>query len=658
MRCAYPGAVTNQLPPSDHISNAALAIQSDTVALCCAIHQDPELGLHLPRTQERVLESLTGLGLDIKTGISTTTVVAELDTGKPGPTILLRGDMDALPMNEDLESDYRSANEGAMHACGHDAHVAMLSGAARLLAEHRSEFTGKVRFMFQPGEEGFHGARYMIEEGVTEGVDRAFAIHIFPTAPSGMVISRGGPLMASSDTFQLTVHGQGGHASMPHFTHDPIPAAAAIIGGLNTMVTRDIDANQPGVLTVGNIEAGTTTNVIPEHAFIEGTIRTLSEETRKTLHAGVDRVATNIAGAHKCSCTVEIEPGYPVTVNNAAEVQHLAQVAAHTLGDAQYASMPTAVMGAEDWSYVLEAVPGCMAFLGACPPDVDDPARLHPITRTTCASTRMRWSTGLRSTPLWRWHADQGATQTRCHWVRFSLAEQATRANAREYPATHARRAGRVGCGLERDVDQQPLGRCSRSSAGPAQRIEFGKWLCGELGIGGRTQHGFGSGIARLEQGLNAHASQRRRPTGVVEYFGLRLDRNVRVDQRSAANTTPNECNHVARDPPVEQSGGATQAPPIAPLQLHRCGGSGRGFGEIARPEFFASLEHGNIEPGPSKATRCRPTAVAGPNDHNVVGGAQLTERSRQPSHHTQYSTRRLHSGVPREPLTWDNRAS
>ena len=212
----------------------------------------------------------------------------------------------------------------------------------------------------------------MIEEGVCDGVDRAFAIHIFSTAPSGIALTRRGPLMASADKFQLTVNGKGGHASQPHYTNDPIPAAAAIVTGLHTMVTRDVDANLPGLLTVAHIEAGTTNNVIPETAFIEGTIRSLNEHTRNTIKEGVERVAHGIAGAHKCSCTVDIEKGYPVTVNHDGEADRVAAVARSTLGEGTYMDMPTPVMGAEDWSYVLQKVPGAMAFLGACPPDVAD----------------------------------------------------------------------------------------------------------------------------------------------------------------------------------------------------------------------------------------------------------------------------------------------
>ncbi len=363
----------SNLPAGDELRDAAAGVQDATVELRRAIHADPELGLQLPATQAKILESLTGLGLDVTLGESSTSVVADLDTGVEGPTVLLRADMDALPMTEDLDVPFQSRHEGRMHACGHDGHVAMLASAARLLSEQRGEFTGKVRFMFQPGEEGHHGARHMIEEGVLDGVDRAFAIHLTPNIPAGMAASRPGPLMASADTFEVTVHGRGGHASTPHFAQDPIPAAAEIVTGLHTMVGRSIDVNQPGLITVAHMEAGTTTNVIPETAFIEGTIRSLNEHSRSALHEGVGRVANGVSHAHGCSCSVHIEEGYPVTVNDAGQVDLVAAVGAHTLGERGYVTMPTAIMGAEDWSYVLQRVPGAMAFVGACPDDIDNP---------------------------------------------------------------------------------------------------------------------------------------------------------------------------------------------------------------------------------------------------------------------------------------------
>jgi len=310
-------------------------------------------------------------------GESTTSVVADLDTGRPGPTVLLRGDMDALPLQEDNEFDYKSTIDGAMHACGHDAHVAMLASAARLLAGNQDSLTGKVRFMFQPGEEGFHGAEYMIREGVLDGVDRAFAIHIVSNFPNGMIATRRGPLLASADEFEVTVHGGGGHASAPHQCIDPIPAAAAMVGGFQTILTRDLDPNESAVVTVAHIEAGTTHNIIPPTAHLEGTIRTFDEEVRATVHQGIERVSTNIAGAHRCSCTTNIIHGYPVTINNADEAERTATATQQLLGAEEFLWMENAVFAAEDFSYVLNEVPGAMAMLGTCP-DGQTPMEAEP----------------------------------------------------------------------------------------------------------------------------------------------------------------------------------------------------------------------------------------------------------------------------------------
>lgn len=355
---------------SADLLTAARSLDSGTVELRREIHRDPELGLELPNTQRRILDALTGLGLDITLGESTSSVVADLDTGRPGPTVLLRGDMDALPMTEDYTSDFQSQHEDRMHACGHDSHVAMLASAARLLSEHADELTGRVRFMFQPGEEGFHGAKYMIEEGVLDGVDRAFAIHVMSNMTNGLIAGRAGPLMASADEFQITVEGRGGHASMPHFTIDPIPPAAAMVGALGTLVSREVDAAKAGVVSVAHIQAGTTTNVVPPSAFLEGTIRTLDEATRSRLHTGLERVAHGTAAAHGCTCQCEIKSGYPVTVNDAEQAAAAQRVASSLLGTENYQAMSAAVMGAEDWSYVLQKVPGSMVFMGVAPEDV------------------------------------------------------------------------------------------------------------------------------------------------------------------------------------------------------------------------------------------------------------------------------------------------
>jgi hippurate hydrolase len=368
--------------PAELLADAGAELEP-AIELRRDLHAHPELGNDLPRTQAAVLDALSGLDLDIATGTSVTSVVATLrgtaGGGDPGRCIVLRGDMDALPMPEDTGLPFASADDGTMHACGHDAHTAMLVGAARLLSRHRDELTGTVRFMFQPGEEGHHGARAMIEEGVLDGprADGAFAIHAIANLPSGLVATRGGPLMASADQFYLTVTGRGGHASMPHDTLDPIPVACEIVMALQSMVTRRVSVFDPAVVTVARITAGTTTNVIPEVAKVSGTIRTLSPATRRAVLEQVRRVAEGVASAHGAGCEVSFDEGYPVTVNDAGFADFARSVASRLLGAERTMELPTPVMGAEDWSYVLQEVPGAMAFLGVCPPEVA-PSKAEP----------------------------------------------------------------------------------------------------------------------------------------------------------------------------------------------------------------------------------------------------------------------------------------
>ena len=353
-----------------------------TIDLRRRLHREPEIGLHLPRTQEMVLEAFADLPVEITTGTSTSSVVAVLRGARPGQSYLLRGDMDALPVHEDTGLPFASQNAGAMHACGHDTHVAMLLGAARLLAERRDELTGQVVFMVQPGEEGFHGARYMLEEGLLDvvpgaPVSGAFALHISSTLESGSVNVRPGPMMAAADQWRMVVRGRGGHASEPHAAADPIPVAAEIVLALQTMVTRRVDVFDPAVVTVARIEAGSTNNVIPDTAFLEGTIRTLSERNRAEVVTAVRRVATHIGAAHGLEVEFVHEEGYPVTVNDAGVAAQVLEAAAELLGPRAGVLSPAPLMGAEDFSYVLETVPGAMAFLGACPPG-EDPATAPP----------------------------------------------------------------------------------------------------------------------------------------------------------------------------------------------------------------------------------------------------------------------------------------
>jgi hippurate hydrolase len=361
---------------AQELLSAAYNDADRTIDLRRRLHRRPEIGLHLPETQATVLEAFAGLPVELTTGKSTSSVVGVLRGARPGPTYLLRGDMDALPVHEDSGLPFASEVPGAMHACGHDTHVAMLLGAARLLAERRDLMAGQIVFMVQPGEEGFHGARYMLEEGLLDVVPEApvsgaFALHVSATLPSGSVNVRPGPMMAAADQWRMVVRGRGGHASEPHAAADPIPVAAEIVLALQSMVTRRVDVFDPAVVTVAHIEAGSTNNVIPDTAFLEGTIRTLSADRRADVVAAVRRVATHIGEAHGLTVEFEHEEGYPVTVNDPGAAARVLEAATELLGGPASCMSPVPLMGAEDFSYVLERVPGALAFLGACPPGLD-----------------------------------------------------------------------------------------------------------------------------------------------------------------------------------------------------------------------------------------------------------------------------------------------
>lgn len=393
------------------LHDAAGDLLADAVVLRRTLHEWPELGNHLPRTREAVMAALEGLPLDITLHETTSGVAAMLDGGRPGPTVLLRGDMDALPMPEDTGVEFSSRVDHCMHACGHDAHTAMLVGAARLLSARRSDLAGRVLFMFQPGEEGHHGARFMLEEGLLDLPVRpdgtasplvgAFALHITSSLPSGWLGTRPGPVMASSDEMLITITGAGGHASEPHRARDPIPVACEIVQALQTMITRRIDVFDPSVVTVGRIQAGTTYNVIPESAEILGTIRAISERTRNKVHDGIRRVAEGIAAAHDVSVRVEITHGYPVTVNDVQAARRALDVARATVhGRGHVVELPHPVMGAEDFSYVLQRVPGVMMFLGGTP-EGKDPATAAPNHSNRVMFDESAMTTGMATYAGW-----------------------------------------------------------------------------------------------------------------------------------------------------------------------------------------------------------------------------------------------------------------
>jgi len=336
------------------------------------LHRIPEVGLQLPLTQQLVMGTLRELGLDPRPGGTTTSVTAVIDGAQPGPTILLRADMDGLPLREDTGLDFVSTHPEAMHACGHDTHMSMLLGAARLLMDRRDQLAGRVLLMFQPGEEGFHGARFMLDEGLLDegphgasGVGRAFALHISTRYPTGTIGLRPGSMMASSDTIRAVVRGRGGHASAPHLALDPITVTAELVLALQAAVTRSIDVFDPAVLTIARIAGGTTNNIIPESVEIEGTIRAVSSATRDTMHALVRRVAEGVGAAHGAGIDLEIIHGYPVLVNDVEVAGWVEDLARTLLGPDAVERFASPIMGAEDFAYVTEAVPAAMAFVGA-----------------------------------------------------------------------------------------------------------------------------------------------------------------------------------------------------------------------------------------------------------------------------------------------------
>jgi hippurate hydrolase len=294
--------------------------------------------------------------------------------------------MDALPMQEETGLPFASQVPGAMHACGHDAHSAMLVGAARALCARRDSLPGTVVFMFQPGEEGYHGARFMIEDGLLDdvlpgrGPDAAFALHIWPTAKRGAVIGRAGPLLASADTLRATITGRGGHAAMPHDSLDPIPVACEIVMALQALVARTVPVADPAVLSITKISAGSAHNVVPGSAELLGTLRTLSEATRSRLHEAFVRLVENIAAAHGLTAEARIDTGYPPTVTDARATGLVRSIA----GEDDWVELGAPIMGAEDFSYVLREIPGAMAFIGVAPegsaPDSQPP--LHNTRMT------------------------------------------------------------------------------------------------------------------------------------------------------------------------------------------------------------------------------------------------------------------------------------
>ncbi len=343
----------------------ALEIQGEISAIRRDIHAHPELAFEENRTSDVVAAKLQEWGLEVTRGLGKTGLVGTLRKGNSLKSIGLRADMDCLPMDETNDFAHRSTNPGRMHACGHDGHTAMLLGAAKMLSETRN-FEGAVHFIFQPAEEGGGGAKVMIEDGLFEKFpcDAVFAIHNKPGLPLGHIVTKGGPLLAAADRWDIRIKGKGGHAAHPHTTLDPMVVGANIVMALQTIVSRNIDPIDSSVVTVGFFHAGSAYNVIPGEAHIGGTTRTTTPENRALIERRINEICEGAAKMHGVKIEVEHKPGYPPTVNDVDQARFAADVATGVCGEHAVKDNTRPSMGAEDFSYMLEKVPGAMVWLG------------------------------------------------------------------------------------------------------------------------------------------------------------------------------------------------------------------------------------------------------------------------------------------------------
>lgn len=328
-------------------------------------HRYPELGFQETRTAGIVAESLSSMGLKVQAGIGKTGVIGLLEGLRDGPTVLLRFDMDALPVEEENEVDYASQTIGLMHACGHDGHMAVGLGVARVLAGYRNQIAGKVKFLFQPAEEGLGGALAVMADRALENPkpDVAMALHLWNNIPIGQIRVTTGPTMAASSIFTLTVKGKGGHGAAPHKSVDPILAAAHIVAALQSIVSRNVDPLQSVVVTVGQISAGTTFNVIPEEAELKGTVRSYNNELHRLAYRRILEMAQNMAAAFRCSATMETVAIVPTVVNASEPAAAVREAATAIVGEENVIAGQT--MEAEDMGFILEEVPGCYFFVGS-----------------------------------------------------------------------------------------------------------------------------------------------------------------------------------------------------------------------------------------------------------------------------------------------------
>jgi hippurate hydrolase len=334
------------------------------VALRRDIHREPELGFGTKKTAEKVLSALEGLPLDVQTGVAENGIVATLRGEGDGPTVGLRADMDALPIHEETGLPFASEIEGKMHACGHDGHTSMLVGAAHALSGMRERFNGTVKFFFQPAEEGGGGGKVMVEAGVADDVAAVFALHLWPGFPLGTAATKAGPIMAAADAFEMTIRGSGGHGAFPHLTADAITMAAQIVTVLQTVVSREVNPVEPAVVTVGEIGAGSAFNIIPEKARLGGTVRTLNEDLRRMMPERIERIARGVAQGMRGDAELDYEFSYPVTMNEEGAARTALGVIRGLFGEEHTLELANPSMGAEDFAFFLEKIPGAFIWLG------------------------------------------------------------------------------------------------------------------------------------------------------------------------------------------------------------------------------------------------------------------------------------------------------
>jgi amidohydrolase len=342
------------------------ALTDETVRLRRELHMQPELGFQEFNTSRVVAERLQALGIEVETGVAGTGVVGLLRGARPGRTVMLRADMDALPIEEENDVPYRSRVAGAMHACGHDGHTAGLLAVARLLGERRDEIAGTVKFCFQPCEESPPGgARPMIEAGVLDAppVDAVFGLHLWQYLPVGMIGVAAGPVTANSDRFMITVQGRGGHAAMPHLAVDAVVVASQIVAAIQTVVARNVAPLQAAVVTIGQIAGGTAFNVIADSAVLKGTIRTFDPALRELVPARVEAIARGVAEALGATIAWEYLQGYPATVNDPAMTALVREAAGEIVGPDAIVALDPSLVG-EDFAYYLRERPGCFWFVG------------------------------------------------------------------------------------------------------------------------------------------------------------------------------------------------------------------------------------------------------------------------------------------------------